>query len=1375
MSFLGALRKLPDVNVVSLNFSSESSPDLLIQCLELNCDYQTTPKGLTLAPKLLETWIVVFCDEINLPSPDKYGTQNIISLIRQLVEYKGFWRSDRSWINVERIQFVGACNPSTDPGRYPLDARFLRNCGVVFFDYPCSEALGTIYGTFIRALFKSFPNLRAYSDLVSLSMIEFYEQIRLMFKSDEQIHYIYSPRELTRWIRGLHEILTHLEIVSLDDFVRAWAHEGLRIFQDRLVTIEEKDLAYTKLIMIAQRHFPNVEIQQCLAQPILFSNLLSHSYQSVDKMELKSFITGKLHVYVEEETQVNLVMFDKALEHLLRIDRALKQPGGHLVLIGLSGSGKSTLSKFAAWLNGIHVVEPSMHKGYNLLQFDEDLKIILKRAGIKKEKICLLLDEGSVTDASFFERMNTLLANAEIPGLFEGDEQTMLLSSCRDVAQREGLNLNTTDDLLRFFSRNIRSNLHVVFTMNPTEGKLAAKASSSPALFNRCILNWMGDWDIQAFYQVAHENLQYLDLDGSFTPPATFKPAHITEKPYTIKDAVVDMAYHIHVSTAKLNDSVRIKVNGASGIYITPGQFLDFIQKIVVIYKEKRSYVEDRQHHLIAGLEKLKETLQRVAELRKSLDSKQNKLEDKTNLANEKLRQMIKDQQEAEKKQAASLDLKKALKEQKALIEERRKIVVSDLAKAEPALIEAQQSVSSIKRQHLVEVRSMANPPAAVKLTMEAVCILLGSKVDSWKSVQAILRRDDFISSIVNYSSDSLTKYIRLEISNSYLSDPNFTFEVVNHASKACGPLLKWVIALISYAEILEKVGPMREEVKELEVRASATMEKSVETNKLVLSLEDSIARYKDEYATLISETQILKSEMEQVKNRVERSVKIVENLSSETSRWQESSEGFEKEIQTLIGDVIISAGYITYAGYFDQYYRKQLMDKWYERLKKCGISFQKQLSIPDFLASAETMKDFMDSNLPSDKLCIENAVMISRSIRYPLLIDPSGQAKNFMMSYFKSNNIVLSSFRDKNFVKTLEIAVRFGNYILIEDAEDFDPIINPILTRQLRRHGGRTLCQLGNKEIDCSPKFRLFLTTTNPTLCFSPDISSRVTFVNFTITPTSLQIQCLDHILHSERPDIEEKRNNLSKMQGEFQFRLFHLEKSLLSALSESEGNILDNEAALKTLETLKIESNDIRTKMLTMESTLTEIELITSKYESLAEICSELYFMIEKLQFVKQFYQFSLEYYFTLFEEVMLAHTKKGKGVEQLEIELFLYVYESISLSMRGEDIYLLAFSMAQIMDRQHTRSKEEKIFLTSSAQIIRDESILTPLISKFGECCISKILELSKLPVFSVLPQLVLKNPDAWMNLSETPDPAIYFQQQSLPFSDGNSHFT
>jgi dynein heavy chain 1, cytosolic len=56
-----------------------------------------------------------------------------------------------------------------------------------------------------------------------------------------QPHYLYSPRELTRWKFALYEAVKSNEAMTPDTLVRLYVHEGLRIFQDRLVEKFERE------------------------------------------------------------------------------------------------------------------------------------------------------------------------------------------------------------------------------------------------------------------------------------------------------------------------------------------------------------------------------------------------------------------------------------------------------------------------------------------------------------------------------------------------------------------------------------------------------------------------------------------------------------------------------------------------------------------------------------------------------------------------------------------------------------------------------------------------------------------------------------------------------------------------------------------------------------------------------------------------------------------------------------------------------------------------------------------------------------------------------------------------------------------------------
>ncbi|KIW34320.1 uncharacterized protein PV07_01105 [Cladophialophora immunda] len=1302
MTLFSALRKLPDMEVVGLNFSSATQPELVIKTFEQYCEYKKTLNGMVLSPTQLGRWLVIFCDEINLPAPDKYGTQRAISFLRQLVEQNGFWRTtDRVWVTLERIQFVGACNPPEDVGRHPMGDRFLRHAPVVMVDYPGEVSLTQIYGTFNNAVLKVIPSLRGFSEALTHAMVEFYLKSQARFTPDIQPHYVYSPRELTRWVRGIYEAIAPLEHLSLEGLIRIWAHEALRLFQDRLVEQEERAWTSDMIRQTAIEHFPTADIDQALQGPILFSNWLSKNYVSVEQEQLREFVKARLKTFCEEEVDVPLVLFNDVLEHALRIDRVFRQPQGHLILIGTSGSGKTTLSRFVAWMNGLTIFQIKVHGRYSAEDFDDDLRGVLRACGCRGQKICFIMDESNVLDSGFLERMNTLLANGEVPGLFEGDEYSALMTACKEGAQRQGLLLDSQEELYKWFTQQIVRNLHVVFTMNPPQDGLSSKAATSPALFNRCVLNWMGDWSDQALFQVGYELTHSVDLDKpNFSAPDSIPVAYRgLSLPASHRDTIINAMVHIHYSVQKTNE--RLERQQGIVTYLTPRHYLDFVTQFRKLFSEKREDLEEQQRHLNVGLDKLRDTVDKVRDLRASLAQKKHQLELKDAEANEKLQRMVADQRTAESQKTTSMEIQTELEKQEKEIASRREIVLDDLAKAEPAVIEAQRSVSNIKRQHLTEVRSMANPPFGVKLALESVCTLLGQKVDNWKSIQPVVRRDDFIASIVNYDNEKdMTPGLRQKMRHDYLSNDDFTFEKVNRASKACGPLVQWVEAQVNYSEILDRVGPLRAEVEQLEDKALQTKAEAKAIENRIAKLEESIATYKTEYAALISETQAIKSEMARVQTKVDRSLRLLDSLSSERVRWEAASKSFETQIQTLVGDVVISSAFLAYGGLYDQQFRKTMVDDWMHHMSQSGISCKSDGSVLGYLSSADERLQWQRHSLPADDLCMENAIMLKRFNRYPLIIDPPGRVTEFLKQEHQGRKLTVTSFLDDAFTKQLESALRFGNPILIQDAEYLDPILTHVLNKEYQKTGGRVLIQLGKQEIDFSEHFQLYLSTRDPSAAFAPDVCSRTTFINFTVTRSSLQTQSLNEVLKAERPDVDKRRTNLVKMQGEFDTNLRQLEKRLLQALNESRGNILDDDNVIQTLETLKKEAAVITKKVAETEGVMAEVERITQGYSHIANACSAIFALLEQLHHLNHGYRFSLPYFIDIFNSVLHNNphlTNKTNHQERGEIilkDIFVETYRRTSLSLLQKDRITLAMLLVRASPYSFDRSAMELI---------------------------------------------------------------------------------
>ncbi len=1290
MTLMATLKSLPDFEMIFVNFSSSTTPSLLLKTFNHYCEYKKTPGGIVLRPHNANKWLVVFCDEINLPETDKYGTQAVITFLRQLTEQKGFWRpSDKSWIKLERIQFVGACNPPTDAGRHPLSNRFLRHAPLILVDFPGPESLRQIYGTFNRAMLKRVPALKGYADSLTNAMVDFYTETQQHFTADMQPHYIYSPRELTRWKYAIFEALEPVE--SVEDLVRLYIHEGLRLFQDRLVFQEEKDWTDQMLNDVATRNFSGLS-PKTLERPILFTNYLTKHYVSVEREKLRAYVNARLKVFYEEELNVPIVVFDSVLDHILRIDRVLRQPIGHMLLVGASGVGKTTLSRFVSWMNNISVFQIKAGRTYSVTDFDEDLRTVMKRAGIKQEKICFVFDESNVLSAAFLERMNALLASGEVPGLFDGDEYNSLINQCREVYSKgkEGKLIDSEEDLYKLFINHVQRNLHVVFTMNPANPDFSNRTASSPALFNRCVIDWFGEWSEEGLFQVAKEFTKNMELPELSFSDKSRQDWNKGEDVEDIKhNVLVGGIVHMHNSVRELN--TKLSKSAKRYNFITPRDFLDFIRHFVDLHAEKKEELQEQQHHLGVGLAKLKETEEEVKNLQTSLDKCQKELEAKQKQANQKLQQMLQDQKQAESKREISIATKKQLALKQEEIKKRSGEAQSKLARAEPALLEAQKSVNDINPKYLNELRAMPSPPALVKKTMEPVIMMLkqATKPPTWNEVKSELRREDFIKSIINFNRDSITEPVKRAIKDNYLDTADWDLARINRASQAAGPLAKWLTSIIDYAEILISLTPLRNEVSALEQQEKELLTESDKMEELVKELEASIAKLQSDYEVLIAETQSIKNEMSKVLDKVTRSQQLIKNLSSERKRWDESSQSFKDQMATLLGDALIAGAFLSYIGFFDHFYRINLRDSWREYLDVSGIRTRPELALIEFLSKPNDRLTWSMHSLPTDDLCVENAIILSKFNRYPLVVDPSGQALEFIVRHYEDKKLIKTSFADDAFMKNLESALRFGCPLLVQDVEKIDPVLNSVLNKELHKTGGRILIRVGDQEIDFSDTFKMFMVTRDSQATFTPDLCSRVTFINFTVTPSSLQEQCLNIYLKSERAEVDQKRSGLLKVQGEYKVKLRQLEDSLLEALNNVRGNILENNEVLAKLENLKKEAAEVQKEIDRSDEVMKEIELVSNQYLPLAIASSKIFFCLESMASIHFLYQYSLQAFMDIIYYVInknpvvagIPKTEFEKRRDIISVELFVTVFHRFGVGLLNQHKMLLALRLVQI----------------------------------------------------------------------------------------------
>ncbi|AAS51484.1 ACR258Wp [Eremothecium gossypii ATCC 10895] len=1286
MTLYNTLKRSDRFNIIGINFSKDTSVELFLKTLEQHTICTPTSRGIIMQPKAHGKQLVVFCDEINLPMLDEYGSQPVILFLRQLIEKRGFWNVQESkWVFIERIQIVGACNPPGHAGRVSITPRFLRHASIVMVDYPGQIAMEQIYETFFNAIFKLTPKLKGFASDFTKASLQVYYDCKATYTSEAHSHYIYSPRELTRWVRGIHFTISDSGNIDLAYMLELWAHESLRLFSDRLVSSSEKNIFQSILQNAITTHFPNQPLGSLESSQLLFSNWLSLNYSKVVKSEMYTFIKERLKTFAEEELDTELTIYDDMIDNILRIDRILKQVQGHGILVGPNYSGKTTITRFVAWMNGIKVVRPTIHRHFTIENFDEFLKQMLLRCGTESEKICLIIDESNILETSFLERMNTLLANSDVPGLFEADEYEALLSKIGQRISQLGLLLDTEQEMYDWFTSEISKNLHVIFNINDPDNRESTQLITSPALFNRSVINWIGTWSSRSCLHVVNEVIKNMPLDrADYTIPHHAAANLIVPDGnlVTIRDVVANLFVLFHEQYHRL-------LGNSQG---SPSAFLTSLRRFQSLYMSKLKELEEHQRFTLVGLEKLKDTVIKVKQLNQSLSQKQVELQQKEKEARDTLDKMLVDQNEAERKQEASVEIQKILALQEKEINERRKIIMADLAVAEPAILEAQRGVKNIKKQQFTELRSMLNPPDAVKTTLEAVCVILGYSCKTWKDIQLAIRKDEFVTDIVYYNTETMmTPAMKQDIETDYLSRPKFNYESVNRASLACGPLYQWIVAQISYSEMLVKVTPLKEEMVKVENEMLQNKARLMAAGEMIKELQTSIESSKVSYSKLIREVEITKTEMESVQSKVERSIKLMESLTGEKERWIKNTEHFKDWNKNLIGNCFLSSLYESYCGPHDQSLRLKLFTIWSNTLAKFGIEYEPTYSFITDMVNPLTKVNWVACGLPDNELFVANFHIAMNSCHYPYVIDPSSTIVDTFANFY-GRKMMITSFLDVGFVKQLENALRFGGCILIQDGEFFDPIISHLIAKEFKKAGGRLTVQIGDHEVDVSTSFQLIIHSKDPNSYMSSFVKTRMAVINFTVSKGSIEAQALQITLEKENPELQKQRTDLLKLNGEYKLHLRSLEDKLLESLNESDGSILENDSLISTLEQLKIESSEIAKKIEETNTVIVKVEDLVNEYNVLGEQSVLIFNLLESITQWHWFYQIPIEQFMECFSSIFATKTRENMTrSEHLLLALYEHVYMWFSHVFKDRD--RMAFGILLFASYHHSR--ESKFF--------------------------------------------------------------------------------
>ncbi|MGH0152203.1 UNVERIFIED_CONTAM: hypothetical protein FKN15_022155 [Acipenser sinensis] len=567
-----------------------------------------------------------------------------------------------------------------------------------------------------------------------------------------------------------------------------------------------------------------------------------------------------------------------------------------------------------------------------------------------------------------------------------------------------------------------------------------------------------------------------------------------------------------------------------------------------------------------------------------------------------------------------------------------------DLAKAEPALNAANAALNTLNRLNLTELRTFPNPPAIVTNVSAAVLVLLSTsgkipKDRSWKAAKMYMSKvDDFLQALIHFDKEHIPEGTVRVVKEEYLRDPEFNPEFVRTKSSAAAGLCAWVINIICFHEVYCEVALKRRALSQANTDLAGAAEKLEVIWRKLAELDTSLATLTAAFEKATAEKIRCQDEVNRTNKTIELANRLVKGLESENVRWVHSVAQYHEQEQTLCGDVLLTAAFISYAGSFSKRYRHELVENlWmpYLRSQKVPIPMTEGLDPVCMLTDDATIAKWNNEGLPSDKMSTQNATILTNCERWPLLIDPQLQGIKWIKIRYGCDLKVIN-LGQKGYVDVIENAVVLGDPVLLENLEEtIDPVIDPLLGRHTIKKG--RYIKVGDKECRFHPDFRLILHTKLANPHYKPEIQAQTTLINFTVTRDGLEDQLLADVVNLERPDLEHLKSELTKQQNYFKIELKLLEDELLTRLSAAESNFLGDNLLVEKLETTKHTAAEIEMKVLEAKVNEVKINEAREHYRPVATRASLLYFIMNDLNKINPMYQFSLKAFNVVFHKAV------------------------------------------------------------------------------------------------------------------------------------------
>lgn len=562
------------------------------------------------------------------------------------------------------------------------------------------------------------------------------------------------------------------------------------------------------------------------------------------------------------------------------------------------------------------------------------------------------------------------------------------------------------------------------------------------------------------------------------------------------------------------------------------------------------------------------------------------------------------------------------------------------------------------------------------------------------------------------------------------------TISAAKYSSEDCATLVQYTIAIVEYTRrcgplkaAMERMHELEREIEENERMQKLAEEEAKLREKMrpkeekekpaqeepdeelseadLPRLQSEVNQLQQDFDLAVVDKHSLQMELQSMNERLKAATEMVESMKDQEAGWrQHVKDNGSNEL--LIANCLTAAGFLTYAGAVNVDTRLRMGEFFMQVCEHHGLPLHKKLlfrnmELIEFLYTPIDIMKLEMMRLPTTRLMLENSCFLMQEASitaWPLVCDPTSRVLTWLKGLYENREMVVVKYHEMR--SQLENCLADGTPLLVTDCEVNQLVSDLRFVDTIQscvsfiKGKSRFKVIVTDHEVECDPRFRLFLHTTVEPQAVPQQLAAYTSVLFFQQSRNCVEEELLDTFMAHEKARLENESSALRQEKEENMLQLDKLERLMREQLS-SDVRLMNDLQATRRMAELKKQYDETQENLGRIAHGENSIQKAREGFRAIAQRAAVCFDTTQYMREINPVYQSSFSQFLSIFEAA-ISHSDRS-AVKALIDKLTYSAYTTTARSLMERDRLVYSLLLAiEVEESQKNIGPGEREFLVS-----------------------------------------------------------------------------